>query len=188
MNQLIAFMLVTFLFVSSFLSIGMKINNNIDRRSEKQHINLVGKSIIEYVSYDDEGYVINESDYMTALYKLTAGTLVGGIFVYENQVKAMDYNGKCMASISTTNMTESSVISVVNNVLYELLKKEYKLSNINIAESNDYIKGQLFNNLYGITVFVITCLEKKGEPTYNVAGYRIVPQNSTDHKMTKTEA
>lgn len=174
MNNVIAFALVIFLFVSGFMIIGVNICDNVNRRIEKQDLNLAGRAVAEYAGYDSEGQiVVDEKSYISDLRNILSEQIVGCIFVYENCIRGFDCNGACVAEISTENLGEASVISAVNNVLYELIATDSELESINIACSDDYIKSKLFNSLNGVSVFSVTCMQRNGNYTHNVVGYCI---------------
>lgn len=174
MNQLIAFVLAIFLFVSGFTIVATNICDNVNRRVDKQNLNLAGKSVAGHCAYNEEGtLVINEGEYIEDIQKIISDKITGCIFVYGENIRGVDSTGKCVADIPTAGLGEENVISCVNNVLYELIELSSSLENINIACSNDYIRNTLFNNLEEVTVFTITCSERNGEYTYNVVGYCI---------------
>lgn len=176
MNNLIAFMLVFFLFVSGFMMVGVNICDNVNRRINKQELNLAGRVITEYAGYDDSGrIVINEEAYIRELSDMISEQIVGGIFVYENNIRGVDNKGRCIADLSTENLTETNVVSAINNILYELTAYDSGLESINIACSDDYIKSKLFSSIEGVSVFSVTCTQRNGNYTYNVVGYCIFP-------------
>ena len=85
MNNVIAFALVIFLFVSGFMIIGVNICDNVNRRIEKQDLNLAGRAVAEYTGYDSEGQiVVDEKSYISDLRNILSEQIVGCIFVYEN--------------------------------------------------------------------------------------------------------
>lgn len=176
MHHAIAFILIIFLFVSGFVMVSVRVCDNVNRRIDKQNINLAGKIVTEYASYDaDMNVCVDEGRYIRELQSLISDKITGGIFVYEKNIRGVDSSGKIVADISTAGMTEKAVVTVVNNILYELIEFSEPLVNINVACSDEYIKNKIFNNIQGVTVFTVTYEERNGEYTYNVVGYCIFP-------------
>lgn len=178
MNDIAAFFVVLFLFISGFVSVSTRICDNVNRRIDKQNINLAGKAIAEYAENYEDDIIINESEYMSDLVTLTKNAVVGGIFVYDNNIKGIDSKGNCFINISTKTMAEDNIILLINNIMYELIPQDSPLAAINIANAEEYVRSYMFNNIEGTTAFVITSQERNGEYTYNVAGYRLTTGKS----------
>lgn len=179
MNNFIAFLLAIFLFVFSFVTVGVNVCDNVNRRINKQELNLVGRVVAEYAGYDKDGKIVVEEElYIKDIRNMLSEELIGCIFVYDNNIKGFDDNGSCIAEISTRAMSETNVVSAVNNVLYELVDCDSELESIKIACSEDYIKKRLFNSIEGVSVFSVTCTKRNENYTYNVVGYCIFPHKN----------
>lgn len=175
MNHVVAFVLAIFLFVSGFIMVSVRVCDNVNRRIDKQNMNLAGKVVTEYARYnEDYGVCIDEAGFVNELKNLMSNKITGCIFVYERNIKGVNSHGEIVADISTEEMKEKNIITAVNSILYELIDYNGPLVNINVACSDEYIKNKLFNGIQGVTVFAVTCRERNGQYTYNVVGYCIL--------------
>lgn len=166
MQQLYAFFISLFLFISLFVSSVGSITGRQNYRNAKRNLNLTGRGIINFTYFDSNGNLtVDEEGFLNDIATLNySGDILGAIFYYNNQICVQKENrGEFVRQrFSAEKMSEENKINTINQMLYFILSDKYNLKagdsfEINIAsdQNNDYIAEELFNKLEENTVFVV---------------------------------
>ena len=161
MQLLLCFFVSIFLFAGAFLSSVSSLTARQQYRLSKQNLILTGRELVNHISMNLDGTVsLDEAAMLECVSELHfPGEILGGIFAYKNSmtVLKMDDGAIVKREFSTQSMREQNKINTVNNMLHFILDDRSEQMEINIASenSNDYLKGELFNKLAENTVFII---------------------------------
>ncbi|HOA32414.1 MAG TPA: hypothetical protein PKM70_10885 [Clostridia bacterium] len=161
MHQLVAWVVAIWMFLMIALTGINTINEGFLKRDEKRNLNLLGREIVNCISFDDGNLVLDRDKCFESVKALpTSQNVKVMIFVYEDVVAGMT------ESESETVYVEDDERSVcVNRVLNMLIDKAAR---IEIAYNG--VEDSFFNELGdGIYVFLVS----EHESFFSVSGFSL---------------
>lgn len=160
MQFLLAFFVSIFLFVSLFVTSIGNIVEKKEYRIAKQNLNLTGREIVNYISFDEEQkIVVHEESFLRSIAKSNnVGNILGGIFCYEDVISVIDlkFRDNSKISIPTISMNEENKVNTINNMVNFIISgiENYEI-NISLNDIEDIMKDEFFNKIEKNTFFII---------------------------------
>ena len=169
MHQLIAWFITIWLFTGLVLTYINSSQENLLKREEKRNLNLIGKEVINCISYDLKGeLIIDKQKCFDSIKALPTSENVSVlIFVIDNRIVGITKDSQ----VTVMAEEDEDTASYVNKVLNKLIYREDIAAKIEIVYNG--IEDSFFNELGDdMVIFLVS----ENEKFLSVSGYSLVLQ------------